>query len=218
VCPNPAKPDGATCNDGSACTQTDTCLAGTCIGGNPVVCTPSDMCHGAGTCDPSSGMCSNPALVDGTLCDDGNACSQTDTCLAGTCTGTNPVVCTASDTCHTAGSCDTGTGLCSNPAKADGAGCDDGNACTQTDACAGGVCTGGDPVVCTPSDMCHDTGTCDPLTGTCSDPALPNGTACTDDSKCTDPDTCQAGVCVPGPATIVCDPLTMCDPGTGLCI
>src|SRR5207249_10891658 len=38
TCSNPAKPNGATCDDGSACTRTDTCQAGTCIGTNPVVC------------------------------------------------------------------------------------------------------------------------------------------------------------------------------------
>jgi len=30
-----------------------------------------------------------------------------------TCTGANPVVCTAQDQCHDAGSCDTSTGACS---------------------------------------------------------------------------------------------------------
>jgi hypothetical protein len=53
------------------------------------------------------------------------------------------VVCTASDPCHDPGVCDTGTGVCSNPAKARGSACNDGNACTQSDQCdEAGACVG----------------------------------------------------------------------------
>ena len=41
--------------------------------------------------------------------------------------------------------------VCSIAAKPDGTRCDDGNACTQPDACQAGACTGGSPVVCTAS-------------------------------------------------------------------
>jgi hypothetical protein len=54
------------------------------------------------------------------------------------------VVCTPSDQCHDAGVCDTQTGICSNPAKTNGASCNDGSSCTQVDTCQGGACTGGD--------------------------------------------------------------------------
>ena len=74
-----------------------------------------EECHVAGLCDPNTGVCSNPNANNGTTCTDGNACTQTDTCQAGMCTGSNPVVCTASDQCHVAGVCNTGTGVCSNP-------------------------------------------------------------------------------------------------------
>src|SRR5206468_1700300 len=133
VCSNPAKANGALCDDGNVCTQTDTCRAGTCTGGNPVVCPATDQCHDAGTCDPSTGMCSNPAKPDGTACNDGTACTRSDSCQAGTCTGGDPVVCTAADQCHDAGTCDPSTGMCSNPAKPDGTACNDGNACTRSD-------------------------------------------------------------------------------------
>src|SRR5207248_742343 len=148
-CSNPAKPDGAPCDDGSACTQTDTCQAGACAGTNPVACTASDQRHTAGTCNPATGTCSNPAKPDGVPCDDGNACTQTDACQAGACAGTNPVACTASDQCHTAGTCNPATGACSNPAKPNGVPCDDGSACTQTDTCQAGACVGTNPVACT---------------------------------------------------------------------
>ncbi len=66
--------------------------------------------------------------------------------------------------------CDTSTGTCSNPAKTDGTGCDDGNKCTPTDTCKTGVCTGGGKVDCTVLDQCHTLGVCNPSTGGCSNP------------------------------------------------
>jgi len=114
-----------------------------CAGTNPVVCTALDPCHDVGTCNPETGECSNPVKADGSSCSDGDACTQTDSCQAGACTGSNSVVCTASDPCHDAGVCNPGNGVCSNPAKADGSACSDGSACTQTDTCVAGTCTGG---------------------------------------------------------------------------
>src|SRR5213079_2900908 len=116
-----------------------------CAGTNPVACASSDQCHTAGTCNPATGVCSNPAKPNGAPCDDGNACTQTDTCAAGACVGANPVVCTAADQCHAVGACNPASGVCSNPAKLNGAPCDDGNACTRTDTCAAGVCMGTNP-------------------------------------------------------------------------
>jgi len=130
------KTNGTFCNDGNACTQTDSCQAGVCVGSNPVVCTASDQCHTAGTCNTSTGACSNPTKTNGTFCNDGNACTQTDSCQAGVCVGSNPVVCAASDECHTVGTCNTSTGLCSNPLKPQGTFCGD----TANCGCTAGVC------------------------------------------------------------------------------
>src|SRR5207249_1926042 len=94
-----------------------------CIG---VTCTALDQCHSVGTCSATTGECSNPPQPDGTSCSDGNACTQTDTCQSGACTGSRPVVCMASDQCHVAGTCDPATGQCSNPAAANGTACNDG--------------------------------------------------------------------------------------------
>src|SRR5262249_21374041 len=99
------------CNDGNACTLLDTCMAGVCSAGSPVTCSAPDACHVAGMCDPSTGVCSNPAAADGTACSDGNACTHTHTCTAGVCQGGSPVVCVASDACHPS-SCNPGTGTC----------------------------------------------------------------------------------------------------------
>jgi hypothetical protein len=49
------------------------------------MCTASDTCHEAGTCDPMTGLCSNPPAPDGTSCESIPGCASSGTCLAGTC-------------------------------------------------------------------------------------------------------------------------------------
>src|SRR5207249_4522688 len=145
----------------------DTCRSGVCAGGNPVVCPAPDQCHDAGTCNPATGACSTQDQREGSACNDDNACTRSDNCRNGVCAGSNPVVCPAQDQCHDAGTCNPATGTCSNPGKPDGSACNDGNACTRSDTCQSGVCTGGNPVVCPAPDQCHDAGTCNPATGAC---------------------------------------------------
>ena len=171
--------NGTACSDGDACTQTDSCQNGACAGTNPKTCSALDQCHDAGVCSPATGTCSNPSKANGAACNDGNACTQTDSCQAGTCTGASPVVCGALDQCHTAGVCNAQTGTCTNPTKANGTVCNDGNACTQTDTCQAGSCTGASPKTCSALDQCHVAGTCDAGTGLCSDPSKSDGSACT---------------------------------------
>ncbi len=219
---HPTKSDGTTCDDGNACTQMDACQAGVCTGFNPISCSAMDQCHTAGTCNPGTGTCTNPAKMDGAACNDGNSCTLTDSCQAGTCVGGSPVVCTASDQCHVAGTCDTQTGTCSNPAATDGTTCNDGNACTQGDTCQAGSCVAGAPITCTPSDQCHVAGTCDSSTGLCTNPAASDGTTCNDGNACTTGEVCTSGVCGGGGPT-TCLPLDechvagTCDSGTGVC-
>src|SRR5438093_6357020 len=74
---NPNKANGTACDDNNACTSGETCQNGAC--GSPtstVTCTALDQCHVAGTCDPMSGVCSNPNKANGTACDDNNACTR----------------------------------------------------------------------------------------------------------------------------------------------
>jgi RHS repeat-associated protein len=222
TCSNPALANGTACNDGNACTLSDSCQSGSCVGSNPVMCVAADQCHVAGVCNPSSGACSTPPAPNGTACNDGNACTQVDTCQVGACTGTSPVVCTASDQCHVAGTCNPSTGACSNPAATNGTACNDGNACTRSDSCQNGTCAGSNPVTCTASDQCHGVGTCNPASGACSNPALANGTACSDGNACTQTDSCQSGTCVgANPVTCIasdqCHVAGTCNPSTGAC-
>ena len=191
--------------DGASDASLDASDASACA----TACPAPDACHTQGSCDPATKTCTNPPKPDGTACNDGNACTQTDVCTAGACTGENPVMCSPSDSCHVAGTCDMATGQCGNPAAPDGTGCDDGNACTRSDACMTGVCTGSDPVVCTPLDQCHVTGTCDTATGNCDNPDATDGTACNDDDACTQTDACMSGTCT-GSNPVVCAPLDQC--------
>lgn len=221
ACTNPTANNGTVCSDGNACSLGDTCQSGVCMGATPVTCTASDQCHVPGTCDPTSGTCSNPNAPSGTTCSDGNACTNGDTCQSGVCQSGAAKVCTASDQCHLAGTCDTVSGSCSNPSTPNGTPCNDGNACTQVDTCQSGVCTGASPVVCTASDSCHTAGTCNTTTGLCSNPNATNGTTCSDGNACTLNDKCQAGVCggtaLSCPSPTACHTAGTCNPSTGVC-
>ncbi|HVK62892.1 MAG TPA: kelch repeat-containing protein, partial [Polyangium sp.] len=119
------------------------------------------------------------------------ACSIASDCASGFCV--DGVCCaTACD----AGPCD----ACSVAAGAEkdgtcslltGNACDDGNACTQTDACMAGVCQGGNVVVCSPTNDCHEPGMCDVQTGQCSELTKQDGSPCMGG-------TCMGGTCVQG--------------------
>ncbi|WP_437532043.1 hypothetical protein WME79_03855 [Sorangium sp. So ce726] len=63
-------------------TVTYSCGADACEG---VTCAPQDQCHVAGSCDPATGLCSNPNAPDGTACDDGDPSTPTSVCVSGTC-------------------------------------------------------------------------------------------------------------------------------------
>src|SRR5439155_1554673 len=83
---------------------------------------------------PAAGVCRFTGF-NTSPCDDGNACTVTDTCLLGSCAGT-PRTCDDANVC-TADSCDPATGCVNAPRPGP---CDDRNACTTGDTCAGGQC------------------------------------------------------------------------------
>ena len=90
------------------------CSAGACVAGAPVVCPTPDQCHTQGVCNPSTGVCSNPAKTNGTACDDGNASTCNDVCTNGTCGGS---ACLIGDICTDNGcTCQAGDTL--SPVKA----------------------------------------------------------------------------------------------------
>jgi hypothetical protein len=163
ACTTPVVMDGAACDDSNGCTQVDVCLAGKCVGGSPVVCGPPDGCHDAGTCNVKLGACDYPVKKDGAACDDKDACTPTDSCLAGVCTPGAGMACPEPDACHTGGACkdgvcpndvkvvpcslasecetivlacDVNTGACVKSTKPDGSPCGVGG------SCLGGTCDG----------------------------------------------------------------------------
>jgi hypothetical protein len=191
------------CNDGFDCT-TDSCdpLGG--CSNTPV----NSFCTNGGckvsTCvadpddtnvDPVTGCVTTSVNADGSPCDSDAVECTDDICAAGTCTHpdtTSGTACTSDGNSCTDDVCD-GSGGC-GVNNTDG--CNDGDACTQTDVCTDGACVGGNDVVCTALGECYDVGTCNTLSGLCSNPPKPNGTGCSvDGNACTD-DVCDgAGVC-----------------------
>jgi hypothetical protein len=113
-CSFPSRPEGAACDDHNGCTTGEACHAGVCSGGTSITCAATDSCHDAGVCNPSSGLCSNPAKANGTSCNDGSLCTSGDACQAGACSGTAITCAGGADACHP-GVCDAATGSCVNP-------------------------------------------------------------------------------------------------------
>ena len=162
----PAQPTNS-CTTNSQC-GTGFCASGVCcntactgscsacnLAGSVGTCTPrasgttcraaSGSCDVAEACDGTSLTCpTDVTATEGASCDDGNLCTTTDHCVAGTCTGT-PLACPG-EYCLAAGTCNPTTGLCegSSPVH-EGLSCDDGNRCTLTSTCIGGSCVPEDP-------------------------------------------------------------------------
>lgn len=182
LCSYGQMPNGTSCDDHNPCTTGDQCVAGACLGTASTGACGADACHAAGTCNPSTGLCSGTAKADGTTCDDGDANTINDQCLSGLCKGSPK----GADPCFQ---------------KKDGAACNDGNACTLDDVCVGEICKGTNPKVCAAADQCHKAGQCDWQTGVCVYVNKAKGTSCDDGDPLTADDTCQAGKCVGQPAS-----------------
>jgi hypothetical protein len=208
--------EGANCCSG-VCGPKETGGRHRCLCQSPADCPAPRRCRAA-TCE--DGVCGT-RITAGDPCDDGNACTTDDVCGDdGGCRGT-PIPCHAIDACHVAGVCDRRTGVCSNPPAPAKTVCGSApDLCHLPPACDGaGACVDGDPVVCTAKDSCHAVGTCDLGTGACSNPQLPDETACAlpgggsghccggvcreccADGDCGTGRTCSGGTCVCDPAT-----------------
>ncbi len=194
---------GTSCDDGSACTSEDACDVDGICQGTPKDCSAFDTICAAGAC--IGGVCDLSPAENGTTCDDGNECTNPDTCLDGVCVGASACTCESS------------------------ADCDDGLACTN-DICNGGQCefvpvagtcvidnsclTEGetktdnpcmlcDPprsalswsiAICDDGQSCTDD-SCDLGSGDCA--FAPNdANSCNDGDDCTADDHCAGGLCV----------------------
>lgn len=122
------------CDDFNACTRSDTCVEGVCLG-ESVLCDDDNLCTDD-VCDPQQGClhiptrgcddgnpctrdfcdargCQHEVLEDGTPCDDLLQCTIGDICLFGQCRGVN---------------------------ADDGVMCDDMDPCSLNDQCIDGIC------------------------------------------------------------------------------
>ena len=197
------KADGTACDDDNACTVGDVCAAEQC-GGQGKDCAGLDSQCAVGACDPASGSCVAAPLATGTPCDDKKPCTVADGCAFGVCAGL-PKDCSSLDTVCATGVCAADSGECAATPLADGAPCDDEDACSGHDGCAAGVCAGD-------KDLC----------GACTGEAV--GAPCDDGDACTDGE-----ACVEKGALLVCEgpPLTcppapacqtaFCAAGSGAC-
>ena len=175
----------STCDDGNPCTVKDHCDSGECVGGGDLNCDDENPCTND-MCIPDLG-CIHAYNTD--PCDDGNACTVTDTCKGGECLGGGPLDCDDDNVCTT-DSCDPANGCLNtnNNFK-----CDDGDKCTTSDLCANGICAGKD-VDCEDGNVCT-VDSCDAVTGECMHTNAKNGTSCDDSKPCTVKDVCTDGVC-----------------------
>ncbi|RMD82181.1 MAG: hypothetical protein D6815_09820, partial [Candidatus Dadabacteria bacterium] len=178
----------ADCDDGDVCNGVETCDPERgCVPGTPLSCDDGVYCNGAETCDPSSGCRPGcPPCSDGVSCtidtcdeathecghiaaddrcDDGDPCNGTEVCSEGGCVSAgDPVDCTSLDSFCGVGVCDESSGDCVVQPVNQGAECDDGDdACTLSDRCVDGQCTG-TPVCDVECERC-DGGACISLCG-----------------------------------------------------
>jgi hypothetical protein len=107
-CAMVAGADGKACDDGSACTAGDACKVGTCGAGAAVLCDDANPCTDD-TCDAAKGCVHMPNAAS---CSDGNACTASDACKAGSCQGT-ATNCDDGSSC-TADGCDAKAGVCTH--------------------------------------------------------------------------------------------------------
>ena len=206
-------PNSATCDDGDQCTGSDACSNGAC-GGTPVVPPACDDSNGCTDDGCYLNQCTN--MPNSNPCDDGDLCTNADTCSNGECGGRAvvPEGCDDSNPCT-----DDGCSLNQCTHANNSAECNDGDLCTNPDVCSNGAC-GGAPVVppaCDDSNGCTDDGC---YLNQCTN--VPNSASCEDGAFCTDGDMCSGGSCQPGAPRdcgvgIVCN-LVSCDEATDQCV
>jgi hypothetical protein len=143
-------------------------------------------------CDPVSGECSFAPKADDIPCNNGNACTLNDSCLAGKCAGGAPANCNDGNPC-TDDSCDGVEGCSSLPNDGE---CDDNNPCTDGDHCSEGACIPVSLVDCDDNNPCTQD-LCN-MNGGCVHNIVAG--ACSDSNPCTLNDQCINGACAPGPS------------------
>lgn len=198
------------CDDGKGCTQ-DACdgvggcayavidgnclIDGSCVaqGASPV----GNLCVVCGSSDKTGWT----ELEDG-VCDDGDACTVNDHCLAGVC-ASDDLDCDDDNIC-TDDSCDPASGC---EYINNHLGCDDDDVCSLGDICVEGSCVSGDQELPCDDDNVCTVDLCLPDTGCQSSPAEGD---CDDGNACSLGDSCAQGICMPGATPLGCDDQNEC--------
>lgn len=199
ACPTGCQIDETLCDDGDLCTS-DNCLPDGSCSYEPVNCDDVNPCT-HDTCYPASGCEYDTTINNGVACNDGNDCTESDSCNGGECSGAPiPDCCVLNSDCDDSNSCTIDTCI-NNSCLNDQVVCDDGDDCTDdycdptlpegsncaslrtTEACADG-CTDG---IDNDSDGYVD----------CEDPD------CADDTNC--PEICTDGIDNDADGYVDCD-------------
>ncbi|MSP92469.1 MAG: hypothetical protein EXR79_11830 [Myxococcales bacterium] len=168
-----------------------------------VKCAPGESPCSPNLCDPATGVCGVKPKADGTLCDDGVACTKNDSCLAGQC-APGLSLCCKNDA------------ACVPLAK--------GNLCVGQYLCdllAGECIVNPTTKVICPSvdDTACAQNVCEPKSGKCGFQSAADGANCDDGSPCTQGDACTAGKCKSGTNICECKDDAACaaKPGADKC-
>ena len=141
------------CDDDQACTELDTCSGAICAG-TPIACDDGNECT-VDACDPDSGQCGATPVANELAqeCDHSSDQCTEDIghCVDGSCAGT-AIDCEDTNIC-TDVSCDPESGCIY---VNNDLGCDDNDACTLDDFCAGGECNPGPGIAVACLDYDHD--------------------------------------------------------------
>jgi len=154
----------------------------------------SDVCVNPGTVDA---YCSNVAVEDGVVCDDGQFCTVNDVCISGLCSGTardcsDGVACTVDN-------CDEINNVCINTPN--NSYCDDGLFCNGEEVCSATLgCQAGTPVDCNDNNECT-TDSCNEGLGVCKNEAVVDNTLCTGGVCCSG--NCEVGI-MECPSAVLC--------------
>ncbi|WP_437331896.1 thrombospondin type 3 repeat-containing protein [Sorangium sp. So ce394] len=170
---------------GDPCSTALECVSGFCVDGVCCSSACTDQCEACSLTAGSTvdGTCSP---LTGSACDDGDGCTETDSCRAGTCIGSTPMACAPPDACHEPGVCEPGAGQCSYRPKPAGVPC-------GVAACSGALREL--PDQCDGRGTCADGGSQSCGLFLCAEATCP--TTCANDAACVAEAYCAAGSCSP---------------------
>ncbi len=182
--------DGDACNGIPYCDKSELPWSCKINAGTIVSCNKgSDTACVANKCNPKTGTCALTPINESGKCEDGDPCSGSDFCKAGTCAaGVNLCGCNTDAQCKQYDDADlcNGTLFCNLTTKP--------HQC-QVNPKTVVVCPSVDDTACTKNQ-------CEKSTGKCGFVLAKDSSPCNDDNPCTTDDYCKAGVCTA--ATNIC--------------